>query len=107
MTVYKTMTTTNRRGNTVKAPDADGPYTRKAAIVPQRSSRAEVPGQQQINVMELIVDYDLADVELWSRVDFDGKVWDVVAPPAPHYGTRQTRHLSIQIRERPPKAESP
>lgn len=99
--VWKTKKVTDRRGNEVIVADPDGPYRVRAAFIPQRSSRAEVPGQQEINVTRMIVDPDLPDVNLWSRVDWNGSQWDVAAPPAYHHGTRHTRHWSIDIRERP------
>lgn len=72
-----------------------------AALIPQRSSKAEVPGQQQINVVKMLVRADLPGVDLFSRVEAAGKVWDVVSPPAYHHGSRRTRHWSINVRERP------
>jgi hypothetical protein len=41
-------------------------------VIPQRSSRAEVPGQQVIDVVRLIVKDDLDGVTLWSRVEYNG-----------------------------------
>jgi hypothetical protein len=92
---------TDRRGNEIEMADDDGPHEIRAAFIPQRSARAEVPGQAQINVTRMIVAADLPDVSLWSRVEWNGLLWDVVTPPAYHHGTRQTRHWSIDIRERP------
>ncbi|MEU7148480.1 phage head-tail adapter protein [Streptomyces sp. NPDC045456] len=89
------------RGNTVIVPDDGPPIEVRAAFIPQRSARAEVPGQQQINVMTMIVNPHLDDVSLWSRVEYAGRQWDVVSPPAYHHGDRRTRHWSIDIRERP------
>lgn len=100
--IWKTKTVTDNRNNKIIIADADGPYEVKAVFIPQRSARAELPGQQQINVTRMLVKPDLVGVELWSRVEAMGKVWDVVAPPAYHHGTkRHTRHWSIDIRERP------
>src|SRR5690606_9516895 len=87
--VWKTKITTDNRGNQVVAADADGPHEVRAAFIPQRSAKAEVPGQQQINITRMIVDADLEDVTLWSRVEYKGKQWDVVTPPAYHHGTRK------------------
>lgn len=99
--VWKTKIVKDSRGNDViTASDAD-PHIVRAIAIPQRSSKAEVPGQQQINVIRLIVDALLPDVNLWSRVEYDGRMWDVAAPPAYHHGTRRTRHWSIDVRERP------
>ncbi|MEU8327313.1 phage head-tail adapter protein [Micromonospora sp. NPDC048839] len=99
--VWKTQTVTDNRGNVVKVAQADGPHIVRAAFIPQRSARAEVPGQQQINVVRMLVTADLTDVDLWSRVEWNGKQWDVVTPPSHHHGTRRTRHWSIDLRERP------
>ena len=99
--IWKTITRTDDRGNALVMADADGPHEVRAAFIPQRSARAEVPGQAQINVQRMIVAADLTDVNLWSRVEWAGSKWDVVTPPAYHHGTRRTRHWSIDIRERP------
>ncbi|MCY0933633.1 phage head-tail adapter protein [Streptomyces sp. H34-S4] len=99
--IWKSKTITDNRGNEVIVGDEDGPHEVRAAFVPQRSAKAEVPGQQQINITRMIVDANLSDVTLWSRVEAMGKTWDVVTPPAYHHGTRQTRHWSIDIRQRP------
>jgi hypothetical protein len=99
--IWKTKVTIDKRGNPVVLADADGPHEVRACFIPQRSARAEVPGQAQINVTRMLVDADLDDVSLWSRVEWNGRQWDVVTPPAYHHGTRQTRHWSVDIRERP------
>ncbi|MFI9228984.1 phage head-tail adapter protein [Streptomyces rimosus] len=99
--VWRTVEMVDNRGNKVIVPDDRSPIEVRAAFIPQRSARAEVPGQQQINVMTMIVDPHLEGVSLWSRVEFAGRQWDVVSPPAYHHGERRTRHWSIDIRERP------
>ncbi|MFI5840550.1 phage head-tail adapter protein [Catenuloplanes sp. NPDC051500] len=100
--VWPTTATTNRRGDEVLTVDMDAPpITVRAAMIPQRSSKAEVPGQQQINVIKMIVPANLPGVDLWSRVEWNGQLWDVAAPPSYHHGTRQTRHWSLDLRERP------
>ncbi|MGC4928075.1 phage head completion protein [Streptomyces sp. DT117] len=99
--VWRTAELVDNRGNKVITADPAGPVEVRAAIIPQRSSKAEVPGQQQINVVRLVVNADLEGVSLWSRVEYAGREWDVVSPPAYHHGDRRTRHWSIDIRERP------
>ncbi|WP_380043497.1 hypothetical protein [Kribbella deserti] len=99
--VWKTKIVTDRRGNHTRGADPDSPHIVRAAFIPQRSARAEVPGQQQINVTRMIVAAHLTDVDLWSRVEWNGRHWDIVTPPAYHHGTRHTRHWSLDIRERP------
>lgn len=97
--VFKTVPVVNNRGVTVMTADTT-PIEVRAAFIPQRSAQAEVPGQQVINVTRMIVDAHLPDVDSWSRVEWDGKVWDMVTPPAYHHGSRRTRHWSIDLRER-------
>lgn len=93
---------TDSRGNTQRQVDLDAdPIVVRCAIIPQRSGRAEVPGQLAINVVRMIVAPDLEDVDLWSRVAVAGSTWDVVTPPAYHHGSRKVRHWSIDLRERP------
>lgn len=99
--IYKTHIVTDNRGNEVKVANLLDPIPVRAVFIPQRSARAEVPGQVQIDVMRMIVDANLPDVDLWSRVEWLGSQWDVVAPPAYHHGTRHTRHWAIDIRKRP------
>lgn len=99
--VWKSSYHVDNRGNEILVADADGPYEVKCALIPQRSARAEVPGQQQINITRMIVTAELEGVSLWSRVEVLGSVWDIVTPPAYHHGDRKTRHWSIDIRERP------
>jgi hypothetical protein len=99
--IWKMVLITDSRGNQTLVADPTSPHEVRAAFIPQRSSRAEVPGQQQINVIRMVVDADLADVGLWSRVEYNGGQWDVVTPPMYHHGTRRTRHWSIDLRERP------
>jgi hypothetical protein len=104
--VYPEKIVTDSRDNEHRVPDLENGITVRAAFIPQRSARAEVPGQQHINVTRMIVDV-LPNVSLWSCVDWDGKSWDVVTPPAYHHGTRHTRHWSIDLRERPTRLEVP
>ena len=99
--VYGTKIGLDNRGDEVVQVDLNDPLHVRAAFVPQRSARAEVPGQQQINVVTMLVRDGLPNVNLWSRVNWDGKNWDVVSPPARHRGTRHTRHWSLDLRERP------
>ncbi|NEA50453.1 phage head-tail adapter protein [Streptomyces sp. SID10815] len=99
--VWRTSEVVDNRGNRVIVADPTAPIEVRAAFIPQRSARAEVPGQQQINVTRMIVDAQTEGVSLWSRVEYAGRQWDVVSPPAYHHGDRRTRHWAIDIRERP------
>lgn len=100
--IWKSKFVTDNRGNKVRMPDTDSPpYMVTGAFIPQRSARAEVPGQAQINIVRMIVTDNLDGVDIWSRVEYMGRQWDVVSPPAYHHGPRRIRHWSIDIRERP------
>lgn len=100
--IYRQVLKTDRRGSPQYTTDLETPpYEVRAAIIPQRSSKSEVPGQQEILVYRLIITSELTDVGLWSRVEWNDRLWDLVTPPAYHHGTRATRHWSIDIRERP------
>jgi hypothetical protein len=105
----------DRRGSAQYTADmAAKPYEVTAALIPQRGSRAEVPGQQQIVVYSMIFHpaardvelTQLSDIGLWSRVLWNGAYYDVVSPPVYHHGTRVTRHWSMDVRERPERVAS-
>ena len=100
-TVYSQKLQADNRGNEVMGVDMEDGIEVVGAFIPQRSARAEVPGQAEINVTRMIVRHDIPNVGLWSRVLWNGRYWDVVTPPAYHHGTRHTRHWSIDLRERP------
>lgn len=98
--IHQVETVTDKRGNTVETPTADFLSIRAWAI-PQRGARAELPGQQQVKIIEIGTEHDLSRVTLWSRVEWAGEWWDVVVPPQEHWGTRHVRHWSITLRWRP------
>lgn len=106
-TLYCSKVQADNRGNDVEVPDMGHSHSVKAWTYPQRSAKAEVPGQQKINVTRIgvpLVDDAGVTIErltLWSRVLYMGKVWDLVVPPQYHHGTRHTRHWSLTIKERP------
>lgn len=102
--VYPTKVITDSRGNRVEMADMDNPIPVTAVFSPQRSSRAELPGQQDIDITRMIVGTEVPGIDAidsWSRVFWNGSMWDVVVPPAYHHGTRHTRHYTIDIRRRP------
>ena len=99
--IYKTGEAENRRGDVVRSPTADYHEVR-AAVVADRSARAEVPGQMQIDVVRFLVPHKLENVDLWSRIWWDGRWWDIAAPPALRIGRhRHNRHWTIVARARP------
>ena len=101
--VYPEVVVKDRRGNRVTTVDLDGGISLTAAIVADRGSRAEVPGEQAIEVYNILVDPDV-DVGLWARVKWRGRMWDVDSPAKLRWGTRHTRHQTVGIRLRPEEA---
>lgn len=101
ITFYPQTLVLDRRGNKVRMPDRNNPITIKGWVIPQRSARAEVPGQVGIDVIRVGAGPELQNIGLWSQCDLDGRTWDVVSPPALHFGDRRTRHWSIDMRARP------
>lgn len=100
--LWPTKKTQDRRGNETLVADLEAdPFAIKAAVIPQRSSKAEVPGQQIIDVVRLILDAEIPDITLWSLVEYAGDYWDIVSPPAYHHGSRHVRHWSLDVRRRP------
>ena len=99
--IWRVVEQTDDRNNVHRVAVPENAHKVQVWIFPQRGAKAELPGQQHINVVRIGTNSNLVDVELWSRVEFLGKQWDVVTPPSYHHGTRTTRHWSIDIRERP------
>jgi hypothetical protein len=109
VTLYPRKLVTDARGNNQYVTDTDPANAIKVPYSESwlRSSKAEVPGQQTIDVRKLIiphtVPYDY--VTVWARARFPGEtendVWDVIAPPEYHHGTRHVRHWTIVVRWRP------
>lgn len=99
--IYKSKVVTDSRGNEVRMVDEANPYHVTVWAIPQRSQRAEVPGQQDIDVVRFGTDADLVGVDSWSQIEYRGERYDVVIPPAYHHGTRHVRHWSIDCRKRP------
>lgn len=102
--VWRSKQITDRRGNRTFSPTEFDKIPLNVWVMPQRSAKAEVPGQQQINVTRIgfmLSDEDMGDVNLWSRLEMLGTEWDFATPPVYHHGTRHTRHYSADVRERP------
>jgi len=98
----------DNRGNERKMHDETDPIVRTVWQVPQRGAKAEVTGQQTINVVRIGVSADVPDLGLNARVQFDGKMWDIVSPPAIRHGaSRHTRHYMMDVRERPESPPAP
>jgi hypothetical protein len=88
--IYPTITTTDHRGNDVKSPNMDAPIPVTATFSPQSKP----------NVYDMLIDTLPEGVDAYSRVEWLGAQWDIVAPPAPHAGPRQTRHCVLEIHKR-------
>ena len=91
----------DERGDFVQAPTPKLIYRVRCAVIPNRSARAEVPGQVETNIVDCITTANLDQVSIWSRAKLNGTWWDLVTPPAMHYGPRNIRHWTFSLRERP------
>ena len=104
ITFWQVHETVDARGNLVVVADPDTKIETTAAVIPVRSSMAEVNGQVEIDVVRVLIAPDLENVTLWSRAELDGEEWDVMTPSALHWGQRHNRHWSIDLRQRPRKS---
>lgn len=95
---WKAVATTNFYGDKVERA-LDGPYEARYWESHDRSSRAEVPGQQEVDVIKVGIDAT-HDVSLWARVKIGNIYWDIESPPAYRHGTRGTRHQTVSLRQR-------
>lgn len=101
-TFYPIIKVLDSRGNEKKIHDEANPTSTTVWVFPQRSAKAEVTGQQEVNVVRVGFREEIPNIGLGSQVDFMGTRWDVAAPPSYHHGTsRHTRHWSADIRKRP------
>src|SRR5690606_34931375 len=106
--LYPRKLITDNRGNNQYITDMDAePIVVTFSQRWIRSSRAEVPGQQTIDVRRIIVPATVPYeyVSVWAVAVFGGDDgedrWDIIAPPQYHQGTRHVRHWSIDLRRRP------
>ena len=99
--IYGSEEATDKRGNRVRMATDRVVHKVRVAPQPERSSKAEVPGQMTVDVVSLRTRADLSGVDMWSRVFYRGRWYDLAAPPAYHRGTRPTRHWTITCRFRP------
>lgn len=92
---------TDDRGNVHRVTSTES-YPQRVWVYHQRSARAELAGQQEIDVMRIGIDPTAKNVGLWGKVQMLGKTWDIAAPPAYHQGMKHhTEHLSVDLRARP------
>lgn len=100
--IYPVESMTDRRGNqSFQVTKGSIPKPIRVVQSADRSARAEVPGQMDIDVVTLITGSNLKGVNLFSRVFWNDDWWDLVAPPARRYGTRFTKHWTLTCRRRP------
>lgn len=100
--LYERIQRTSTRGNITWEPDINGPTQAvRVAESHDRSSQAELVGQQVIEVRQLIIKTHLTNPQVWGMVFFDGQWWDIESPPAYRHGTRHTRHWTVKIARRP------
>jgi len=85
--LYLTILTTDKRGNDVKAADMAHPTPARAAFV---SSTGDT--------VSMHIDPLPDGLDIWSRVGWNGGMYNVAAPPAYRNGTRQTRHWSVELK---------
>lgn len=99
ITLYRPTEQTDRRGNRTLIPNGESVTVRCAESF-DRSNRAEVPGQQKVEQISVILPQDV-DAQLWTVALFRGEYWDVSAPPARRRGSRHVRHQTALLRIRP------
>lgn len=99
VTLYRPTEVRDRRGNRVLTPLRDSTTVRCSESF-DRSNRAEVPGQQQVDQISIRIPWNV-DAQLWTAAHFRGEWWDVAAPPARRRGNRHTSHQTVILRRRP------
>ena len=90
----------NKAGEITSVPDWDRPYHTVASQRSERTARAEVPGEGEIEIIKVTVRPDVSGLNSWGRAWFMGTHWDVSAPPEYRHGTRHVRHLTLTLRSR-------
>lgn len=103
--VYPEVQQRDSRNNLVKVP-SDTPIKLHATTTLDRSSIAELPGQIDVSVIKCVTRD--APVGAWARVIYDGREWDLAAPPRFSPGmSKATQFVSFTLRSRPGKAANP
>lgn len=102
--------TYDRRGNRILAVDLTKEPTRvRCVLQTDRTNRAEIPGQQDVDVVNCIVPANIPGMGMWARAQLEdnGRWLDVNAPPFYRHGTRHVRHWTIPLRYRPDEGDGP
>jgi len=103
--VYPEVAQRDSRNNLVKVP-SDTPVKLKATTTADRSSVAELPGQIDVEVIKCVTRD--APVGSWARVVYDGREWDLAAPPRRSPGmSKATRFISFTLRSTPGRVANP
>ena len=100
ITFYPAKKVHNNRGEFIEVPDEENRWETRCAESHDRSSRMEVPGQGEIEVISVLVS-SARPVTMFSRAKYLGEFWDIVGPPARRRGVRATRHQTVLLRKRP------
>lgn len=102
VTFYPRTQQTNRRGEDQWAPDWSNPQRIRMGVSVDRTSRAEVRGNVEIEVYNARIPAHLQGVGPGAVLEWDGSNWDIVAPPMMRpTRTHSVRHQTVQIRRRP------
>lgn len=99
--VFPPRIVTDSRGNKAHVPDFDNPDRVRMSVQGLRSNRTEIAGQLTNEVVRALIDPEY-DLKPWSVVEFEGRQYDLSAPPMFREGTRRTRHWVAELRARPP-----
>jgi hypothetical protein len=90
--VWRTVTSTDARGNTVVTIDPATPHDVRAAFV----SPSHKDGARTVTMLATA---PLAEVTAWSRVEWDGCTWDLLGAPTER-GSGRLRHVALELVER-------
>lgn len=102
ITVFPRTQQANRRGEEQWFPNWDAPVKTRMGITVDRTSRAEVRGNVEIEVYQIRIPASIQGVGPGATILWDDAEWDVVAPPMVRpTRTHSVRHQTVQIRRRP------
>lgn len=97
ITVYPSVWAQDEDGNFGWRPGSTG-HTVRAHVQPISSTEPVVNGQQVTTLVRVIARRVPAGP--WDRVDWDGRIWDVLGEPEQHGDSPATRHNSALMQAR-------
>lgn len=100
VTLYTARREVSARGAPMLVVDPDSGVKFRCTEQPERSSRAELPGQLGIEMVRIDIPWE-TPASLWGAAYFRDGWWDVQNPPAVLPGSRHVRHKQIVLRRRP------